>query len=309
VLHFNPASPTGYTRLSGTIKDIVIDGSAAGNGAIGLQLQDMNGAEYRVAARNFTGTNAAGFQLANNTHSMNNIKGYFRSENNSNGMNFTTLGPENAIEHIYISVAMDAHGNLQNGFVLSNSVGLQGCRIEADIGFAPASGTAFVFAASTNFQDTDFVFKCECTGPATTATSASFTGAGSGFQRTTGTLHFDANLLVSNAVAANVQVNHFGAITGDANMILQADPPANTGTYDQASVVTPAFPASGTPVTNNSGNPVGVNVAGGTLSAATQINAVNVGDINQRFYFLPRGQTIKLTYSAAPTGWLWQPVG
>jgi hypothetical protein len=110
-------------------------------------------------------------------------------------------------------------------------------------------------------------------------------------------------------VAQNVQVNHFGAITGDANMILQADPPANTGTYDQASVVTPAFPASGTAVPNNSGNPVGVNVAGGTLSAATQINAVNVGDINQRFYFLPRGQTIKLTYSAAPTGWLWQPVG
>lgn len=51
----------------------------------------------------------------------------------------------------------------------------------------------------------------------------------------------------------------------------------------------------------------GVCLDGGTLTAATKINGIAVGDTSARQYYLPQGQTIKLTYAGSPT-WQWQPV-
>ena len=71
-------------------------------------------------------------------------------------------------------------------------------------------------------------------------------------------------------------------------------------------VTTPAVPASGTAVTNDTNSDVMVYVTGGTLSGATEINGVSTGQENGSFY-LPSGFTITLTYTAPPT-WVWLAV-
>lgn len=68
------------------------------------------------------------------------------------------------------------------------------------------------------------------------------------------------------------------------------------------SVVQPAVPASGTAQTNTSGVDCDVFIAGGTVSAIA-IGGTSTGATSGAFH-LPAGQTITLTYSAAPT-WQW----
>jgi hypothetical protein len=65
---------------------------------------------------------------------------------------------------------------------------------------------------------------------------------------------------------------------------------------------TPAVPSSGTPAVNTSSLPATVVVSGGTVSNVV-VNAVSVGT-GDGTYTVPPGQSITLTYSAAPT-WTW----
>lgn len=307
ILQYNTADPATYMRISGGIYDLVVDGTSAGNGAIGVNIQDMNGCEYRMGIRNFSGTGSTGLQIANNTHSTNNLKGHVRTENCTNHVVFTTLGAQNAIEHIYITFNMNV-SNGQNAITLANSVGVQGSDIVGDAGVAANAGPVFTFGASTVFSDCRFLFKAE--GGGGTGTTVSFNGAGSGFVRCVGILWFSPSMGNSNQVAQLGQVSFHGSIPNDSTLYTEASPPPNLGTYDQAIIIQPAFPgASGTAVTNNTLIPAWVTVAGGTLSAATQVNGVNIGDTNTRVFMVPRGQAIKLTWSAAPSGWVWQPVG
>lgn len=85
---------------------------------------------------------------------------------------------------------------------------------------------------------------------------------------------------------------------------LRTDTTATNGTgLDQgAGFATPSVPASGTPVTNTSPLPATVVVSGGTGTNVT-INGVAQGTFDGT-YTVPSGQTISLTYSAAPT-WTW----
>lgn len=71
----------------------------------------------------------------------------------------------------------------------------------------------------------------------------------------------------------------------------------NTGTTN-----TPAVPATNTPVTNANGWAVFVTITGGTLTSV-KVNGVQVGT-TAGTYVVPAGQTISITYSAAPT-WNW----
>lgn len=71
----------------------------------------------------------------------------------------------------------------------------------------------------------------------------------------------------------------------------------NTGT-----TVTPGFPATNTPVTNNNGWPVFVTITGGTLTSV-KVNGTQVGTAAGT-YVVPAGQTISVTYTLAPT-WNW----
>ena len=65
---------------------------------------------------------------------------------------------------------------------------------------------------------------------------------------------------------------------------------------------TPAFPASNTPVTNPNGWAVFVTITGGTLTAV-KVNGTQVGT-TAGTYVVPAGQTISVTFTAAPT-WNW----
>jgi hypothetical protein len=85
---------------------------------------------------------------------------------------------------------------------------------------------------------------------------------------------------------------------------LRTDTTDTNGTsLDQgAGFTTPAVPASGTPVTNTSPIAATVVVTGGTVSNVV-VNGVSVGT-GDGTYTVPSGQSITLTYSAAPT-WTW----
>jgi hypothetical protein len=67
-------------------------------------------------------------------------------------------------------------------------------------------------------------------------------------------------------------------------------------------VATPAVPASATALTNSTGVDVMVYIAGGTVTAV-EIGTVTTGLVAGGFY-LANGETITLTYTAAPT-WQW----
>ena len=85
---------------------------------------------------------------------------------------------------------------------------------------------------------------------------------------------------------------------------VRTDTTATNGTsWDQgAGFTAPAVPASLSPATNTSPLPATVVVSGGTVSNVA-VNGVNVGT-GDGTYTVPPGQSIVLTYSAAPT-WTW----
>lgn len=71
------------------------------------------------------------------------------------------------------------------------------------------------------------------------------------------------------------------------------------------SVTTPGVPASGSPVTNNTGKPVYVTISGGTVTNVS-INGTTVGTTDG-LYTLLVGSSIVLTYSASPS-WSWSAI-
>ena len=71
-------------------------------------------------------------------------------------------------------------------------------------------------------------------------------------------------------------------------------------------VTTPAVPASGATVTNQTGCDVAVYLSGGTVSRIT-VGGTAVLRAAPATVYLPAGATIALAYSAAPT-WVWQAV-
>lgn len=102
--------------------------------------------------------------------------------------------------------------------------------------------------------------------------------------------YFDNNS-VTNCTTALI-----GAISGGSNRFS-----GNRG-VNPITVTTPAVPASGTPIVNDTGSDVMVYLVGGTnVSASVGANALgaNIGP-----YYLPANSTISLTYSVAPT-WTW----
>lgn len=67
-------------------------------------------------------------------------------------------------------------------------------------------------------------------------------------------------------------------------------------------MASPAVPASGTAQTNTSGTDCTVYVTGGTVTAVA-VNGIATG-LTAGAFRVPAGQTITLTYTAAPT-WVW----
>lgn len=109
----------------------------------------------------------------------------------------------------------------------------------------------------------------------------------------------------SLTLAISAQANAYGLDWGrQLTAGLRTDTSATDGTaYDAGGgFTTPSVPASGTAVTNTSPLSASVVVTGGTVSAV-DVNGVSAGT-GDGTYTVPAGQTISLTYTAAPT-WTW----
>jgi hypothetical protein len=99
---------------------------------------------------------------------------------------------------------------------------------------------------------------------------------------------------------------YVGGIYKGNNTTLPSQVGATGITTAQPSVTTPGVPASTVAVTNTTGYDVMVYV-NGTITAATNIGSTSVGDTTVKSYYLPRGQTITLTYTSTPS-WVWLAV-
>jgi hypothetical protein len=101
----------------------------------------------------------------------------------------------------------------------------------------------------------------------------------------------------------NLTGNLTGAINDTATASANRFYSKNLG-YNPRTVTTPAVPATTVVETNTTNVDVMVYLAGGTLTAGTEVNGVATLGTTDIGYFVPAGGTIKLTYSAAPT-WVW----
>jgi hypothetical protein len=277
VMMANTANPTSYTRLSGNLQGFVIDGTSAGNGAIGLQFQDTNAVYIDVAVRNFTGTNSIGVQLANNLFSLNQMDGYGRIENCTQGLVLTTLGAEAAIEHLYVNWSITCNPG-QNPITLANSVGIYSSQFTCAVDSDPSGGPVFTFGAGCVFVDTTFDFRAEQPAKSKSSTTVSFNGAGSGWNRCTGVMYFASNLGSSNIVSVGGNVQFDGPITGDATLLNLPSGTANKTIY------------------TNEGCPCIVAISGGTVNAIV-INGVQLTGLTSGAFFIPPGGTYYFSYN------------
>jgi hypothetical protein len=99
--------------------------------------------------------------------------------------------------------------------------------------------------------------------------------------------------------------NILGGVLNNANATTAECKVTNVAGFNPRGFISaPSVPASGTPVRNLTGVDVVVYLTGGTLTGAVQIGDHGVLAVTDSPYFLPAGETITLTYSAAPA-WQW----
>ena len=296
-------------NISGAIDGIAFDGTSAGANAVLVDIRDIEYGYYAdVQCRNATGANAVGFQLANQNTSCNGIRGCVSTNNCQTGIQFTSFGSQHAIEH----VNMTWHINLgagQNGINVTGSVGVQGSQLNVDIGSSTSNaGTGIVMGPSTAFQTCLFCYKHEMASAPGTSTSIAFGAASAQFTQCMGIMFFGSNLQPATGITTpnqNDQFDFFGIVKGDSVLTAAASRPTNAG-YSATTIATPAI---GTGTTNNANNKdVWVTLSGpGTITAATQINGVAIGDTNTRIFFLPSNGSITLAFTGT-INWQWQPV-
>lgn len=112
--------------------------------------------------------------------------------------------------------------------------------------------------------------------------------------------------IYGSAGSSNKFINVNNAISGAGTSFL----PSATGVWLETpninNVSTPAVPASGTAVTNSTGQVAQVTVSGGTVSLVKRNGASLFATTNVTVILEP-GDTITLTYTVAP-GWTWMPI-
>lgn len=117
-----------------------------------------------------------------------------------------------------------------------------------------------------------------------------------------------ASVLVAGGTVTEIAVNGSSVATATN---FTATVPAGESiavTYSAAptwywSTLTPAVPASGTAVANNTGQDITVVLAGGTVTHVT-VNGTDRATSTPANVMVPNGESVTLTYSAAPS-WAW----
>jgi Pectate lyase superfamily protein len=304
----NPTTPGGVYSTqevqSGGFRDLMIDGSSAGNGSSGIHIG--NGLGYtveNVLVRNFTGTDSIGIWVDNSIWWTE--KAYFRTTvaNCTTCYQFTNESTgTGSFEYNYFDmVAYWTTG--QTGWSVSSS--------NDDPAFfggtflywrgnnnGATPGPFLALAGGVTFKRCNLIFAPECNSPGTPVTIADNGGGTNHFSDCTGWMDFGANTWGASTMAAgNLELT--GSVQGDAT--LQA---LRTGVA-KPTVTTPGVPAASTPVTNDTGMDVMVYIPAGGTAVNVNVNGNPTG-LGSGSFYIRQGETISLgAYSGAPGSWLW----
>lgn len=128
------------------------------------------------------------------------------------------------------------------------------------------------------------------------------------FDATNGTIHYTYCVSEPSAQAGNI-ICHNRMLAGTSGFVhlnaasTNARVYGNIGANPAGLLTPPTIPASGTALQNNSGYDATVNLTGGTVTAVA-IGGTTLTGVTGGILRVPAGQTITLTYSAAPA-WQW----
>lgn len=309
------ASPTAKPD-GGNIDIGIIQSCRFGNGMV------IDGADYDVSAVHSQTNHLDGFVI---THANNVLRGC-RADHNNNGYT-TGVSASGAVFNTIRLIGCSSQGNNYNGLnaTTGESTGVSltapvictGCAFQGDGanggagggGYAgiAASGTVVVIvhASSVTVDTTDASGGSPQYGIATAAAGTS--GGVPQLVQVIGGFYGSVNSsgsapMVNDAAPATLMSYSFHGFAGgplaDTSAIAHYQNPS-------PSASTPAFPASGTSVTNDTGGDVVIYLSGGTVTQV-QIRSVTLGATGGMFY-LPAGRGINITYTGTPS-WVWQSV-
>src|SRR6266568_7774111 len=140
--------------------------------------------------------------------------------------------------------------------------------------------------------------------------SSKNTVTGNKFDITAGAMNATYAIAESGGPFSDNIIADNNLLTGTSGFISQNSTSTNKVHHNSGynpvgfSVSQPAIPASTTPITNNSGVDCMVNIVGGTVTAITIGGTATGLAATGQTVHVPAGQTIAITYSAAPT-WKW----
>jgi hypothetical protein len=313
---------------SGCIRDLIIDGTNANAGSIGLDIGDGWG--YRldhIFVENFTGADSIGYRIGNDYYYTEKMRG-----TNLHARNCTTLVYMNTtissdVSHGYndlefcISLNPGGPANTQSAFTFDDGVNYYGGSLlvrgnQYYLADAPDPGPWF-FGLTGSITDkgghTYYSQILEC------LLDVRVEGDPNG-----------SNVYSVNRLYAENSSNGIFDCWGRFTMTgSNGTPTAQQGQFQLSGLVpsvsmvpirteapdweppitinVTTTPPNGTQVTNDTGSNVMVYLDGGTLMVPTQINGIALGDTSTRQYYLPQGQTIEVAYSGSMS-WYWQSV-
>lgn len=296
--HGSNASFTPTFRTNGFLRDFTIDGSNAAAGAIGLDIGDGWGINVDITIRHFNGAGSIGLYLVNRSIWSEKCRFVASVQDCTNLVVVDVQG--GLPSHVYSDYQFYLFANAnQNGIVLNNGAELSSSTIFVRGNFQTSNSALTNSALSiANDGSTAHIhyslihFAVENDGGLTNSPQPIIIGANGYLQECTGLLSFLSTGGTNWAASTlNGGWNFKGLINGDATL---------------RAVTTPAVPASGTVLTNN-GNDAFVSIRGGTVTDISLgqggVATTSTGQTGGMF-FLGTNQSIKLTYSAAPT-WTW----
>lgn len=318
------ASGDGSDRTknsSGSIRDLIIDGTNASAGAIGLDIGDGWG--YRldhVFVENFTGTNSIGFRIGNDFYFTEKMRGTSLHARNCTTLVYMDSTVTSDVSHgyndleFYISLNPGQMSAGQNGFTFDKGVNYYGGSlvVRGNQYTTTASTGAWFFGVINSNGAGNYSRIHECYldirvegdgGNSFSPTRLHVNNSQNGIFDCWGRFTMSGAGGAPDATSGQFQLS--GVVPSNTMVPIRTEAP---DWQPQPAIAAPAIPGSGTAITNSTGCNVMVYLNGGTLTAATQVNGTAVGSSSTTQYYLPQGQTIKLTYSVSPTSWQWQPV-
>lgn len=299
---YNPVAPSGnyatQDSLAGQISGLIIDGASAASGSCGIHMGDMLAPRLeRVLIRNFTGAGATGLHVDNTIAWLE--KARFDQIEISNCATCCLIeqtggsSSNNSMEYNW----WDLHCYCESGqaaVVVQGGVYLFENLIKWSANMNAGSGPFLTLqgsngAAYSQIQNSLIAIQAEAFG--TNVQTISYGAAGNVINNCFGQLIFRNTWTPSNAAAGQCSLR--GIVSGDSALL------AAQGT---AAVTTPGVPVSGAAQQNTSTAVVAVYVSGGTVSQIT-VGSHNTG-LTSGCFLLPPGQSITITYTAAPS-WTW----